>query len=168
MKKSIFIFLSILFLFSCSKSLTPEELAQKELLEKEAQKQLAIDLAQKCDPEIAAMMRHKYNLESFNQAQNATYDTYANSADFANQNNSFEVQYQAKINNPVFQNCYQMAKENYVKDQELKAAERRLRAYRDDWWIPHIGLYYGVGYMHYHHPHHRPPPPPRNPPPPRP
>ncbi|MBR1375659.1 MAG: hypothetical protein IJ566_06215 [Cardiobacteriaceae bacterium] len=168
MKKSIFILLSLLFLFSCSKSLTPEELAQKELLEKEAQRQLAIDLAQKCDPETAALMRNKYNLESVNQAQNQAFDTYANSADFVSQNNLLEAQYQAKINNPVFQNCYQMAKENYVKDYELTMAERRLRAYHDDWFMPHIGLYYGVGYVHHHRPHHRPPPPPRHQAPPKP
>ena len=151
MKQKIALYLTILFaLTACATS--PEKQAEKEAARKAAQRALEIDLANQCDPQVADLMKQIDTLKNENSEQNAEELSKLNQ------------QYQEKINDSLFYNCYKLAWENYINQRRLEAAERAYY-YDSDIWL----------WGHWHDPfyyHHRPrvyhrPAPPRHTPPPR-
>ena len=152
--KKIAVCLSAILLFTAC-AVSPEEQARREAERQKAQRALEIDLARQCDPQVADLMTQIDTLKSENAEQNAEKIAELNQ------------QYQQKINEPLFYNCYKLAWENYINQCRLAAAERRADFYEHDAWF--WGHYYDPFYYH-HRPRvfHRPPPPrprPHNPPP---
>ena len=95
--------ISVLTLSSCV--LTPEQQAMRDAKRIRSEQQLQVQLAKQCDAVAAELMYEHFNPPLYRtpEAQKA-----------------FEHYYVEKMSNPVFQNCYKLALENYKAQEELK------------------------------------------------
>ena len=147
--KKITICLSaILLMTACATS--PEEQARREAERQKAQRTLEINLANQCDPQVADLMKQIDNIKEQGEETNNEQFSQLNQ------------QYQQKINEPLFYNCYKLAWENYLNQRRLEAVEQRAYYYDSDIWL--WGHWHDPFYYH-HRPrvYHHPAPPPRPP-----
>lgn len=105
-------------------ALTPEQQAQREAERVRQQQNLQIALAGQCDQETAGLMR-----QQFDHAAGKPFTSEAARQDF-------RLRYIEKVNDPLFQACYQLAWKNHVAQQRLYEMER----YRN--WHDDFGFYY--------------------------
>lgn len=101
MKKTL-IFIALSGLISAC-ALTPQQKAEqaKEMAEKRLQ--LQVSLAQQCDPTAAKLMAQLPTTGNMSTAQKAAFDK----------------NYEARVNSPVFQSCYNMAWKSYQEQNQL-------------------------------------------------
>ena len=93
------------FLAACA--MTPEQKAERA--QEKAKKRLAlqVQMAQQCDPVAAKLMSQLPTISQLPPAQRTQFDQ----------------QYEARVNNPTFQSCYNMAFKAYNEQQQLNLAE---------------------------------------------
>lgn len=86
---------------------TPQEKAERA--QERAQKRLnfQVSLARQCDPVAANLMAQLPQISTLDAQQRAAFDK----------------QYQARVNNPTFQSCYNMAFKAYSEQQQLNLQE---------------------------------------------
>lgn len=99
------LFLSLSILTACA--LTPAQKAEQA--KERAQKLLdtQVSLAEQCDPKAAQLMAEMPNANQLAPAKKA----------------AFEKNYTARINNPTFQACYNMAWKSYREQNQLEIAQ---------------------------------------------
>ena len=87
--------------------MTPEQKAQHA--QEKAKKRLAfqVKMAQQCDPVAAKLMSQLPTISQLPPAQRTKFDQ----------------EYQARVNNPTFQSCYNMAFKAYNEQQQLNLEE---------------------------------------------
>lgn len=103
MKKLNLIFLASISTVLVACATTPQ---QKEArAEEKAHKrlELQVSIAKQCDPVAAQLMSELPNKSQLNPQQRAAFDK----------------QYEARVNNPTFQSCYNMAFKAYNEQQQL-------------------------------------------------
>lgn len=103
MKKILFA-IFIANLTACS--LTPEQQAAREAKRVRAEQALQVELAKQCDPEAAELMYQQFNPPLTARPKSVQQD--------------FEKRYVEKVNNPVFQACYNLALKNYQAQEEIR------------------------------------------------
>lgn len=96
---------AIALLSACAQ--TPAEKAAEAKEHAQQLLQTQISLASQCDPQAAALMEELPTANSLSPAEKAI----------------FEKEYVAKINNPTFQACYNMAWKSYREENQLKVAQ---------------------------------------------
>lgn len=98
--------------------------AQKAARAKEQAQQMLdtqVSLAAQCSPKAAELMKEMPNANQLTQAQQK----------------QFEAQYEAAVNNPVFQSCYNMAWKGYQEQNEMQAEQMAAWANVDN------GMFFG-------------------------
>ena len=101
-KKSLYLTIACIISTSCAMS--PQQKAERA--QKKAQKrlELQVSMAQQCDPVAAKLMQQLPNISQLS----------------ADQRSKFDQQYQARVNNPTFQSCYNMAFKAYNEQKQLE------------------------------------------------
>lgn len=118
-----------LWLGACA--LSPEQQAARLAAQADAQRQLELALAARCDGETARLM-------ALQQQQ------------WAGASDADRAAYAERVANPVFQSCLQMARDNYRYEQQLRELEDlewRLEMRREmDWMMGRPVYRYPYGY----------------------
>ena len=96
------IVLSCMVLTACAT--TPQEKAAHAQEKAERRLALQVKMAQQCDPVAARLMQELPTVGQMSTADKT----------------KFNQQYQARVNNPTFKACYNLAFENYNQQQQLE------------------------------------------------
>lgn len=100
--KNVFLFIALAGTISgCA--LTPQQKAEQARERAEKRLELQVSLAEQCDPTAARLMAQLPTTGNMPAAQKAAFDK----------------SYEAKVNSPVFQSCYNMAWKSYQEQNQL-------------------------------------------------
>lgn len=93
-------------------ALSPAQQAERQARYAESLRLLQVSLARQCDPIAADLMKRQPEVKTFGSPA---------------EQQAFDVQYQERVDNPVFQACYKLAMQTYRQQQALEEAEARER-----------------------------------------